>query len=110
MDSARDIRWTSPRTGPSSRCTATSTCAARGRSAPRSTTSSTGLDDEVVVDLADVDNIDVTALRVLAVATRQAWLTGHHLTVRNCGPAVRRMMHLTRLARAIEVERAVASA
>jgi anti-anti-sigma factor len=69
-----------------------------------------GLDVEVVVDLADVDNIDATALRVLAFATRKAWLNGHHLTVRNCGPSVRRMMHLTRLARAIEVERAAASA
>ena len=68
------------------------------------------LDEDVVIDMAHVDNIDVTALRVLAVATRQAWLDGHHLTVRNCGPAVRRMMHLTRLARAIEVERAAASA
>ncbi len=69
-----------------------------------------GLDKDIVIDLGDVDNVDVTALRVLAVATRQAWLNGHHLTVRNCGPAVRRMMHLTRLARAIEVERSVASA
>jgi anti-anti-sigma factor len=69
-----------------------------------------GLDEDIVVDMGDVDNVDVTALRVLAVATRRAWLDGHHLTVRNCGPAVRRMMHLTRLARAIEVERAAASA
>jgi anti-anti-sigma factor len=69
-----------------------------------------GLDEDIVVDMGDVENIDATALRVLAVATRQAWLNGHHLTVRNCGPAVRRMMHLTRLARAIEVERSIASA
>ena len=69
-----------------------------------------GADEDVVVDLTDVANIDATALRVLAVATRQAWLTGHHLTVRNPGPAVRRMTHLTRLARALEVERAVAAA
>ncbi|WP_457207663.1 STAS domain-containing protein [Nocardioides sp. P5_C9_2] len=69
-----------------------------------------GLGEDIVVDLGDVQNIDATALRVLAVATRQAWLNGHHLTVRNCGPAVRRMMHLTRLARAIEVERSIASA
>ena len=33
-----------------------------------------GHEVEVVVDLADVDNIDATALRVLAVATRNAWL------------------------------------
>jgi anti-anti-sigma factor len=69
-----------------------------------------GLEEDIVVDLGDVDNVDVTALRVLAVATRQAWLTGHHLTVRNCGPTVRRMMHLSRLARAIEVERTAATA
>ena len=69
-----------------------------------------GLDDDVVIDMTDVTAIDVTALRLLAVATRAAWLSGHHLTVRNPGPAVRRMAHLTRLAHAIEVERVAASA
>jgi anti-anti-sigma factor len=67
-------------------------------------------DTDVVVDMTDVSHIDATALRLLAVATRHAWLTGHHLTVRNPGPAVRRMAHLTRLAHAIEVERIAASA
>ena len=67
-------------------------------------------DDDVVIDMTDVSTIDATALRLLAVATRHAWLTGHHLTVRNPGPAVRRMAHLTRLAHAIEVERAAATA
>ena len=67
-------------------------------------------DSDVVIDLTDVSTIDATALRLLAVATRHAWLTGHHLTVRNPGPAVRRMVHLTRLAHAIEVERAAATA
>lgn len=69
-----------------------------------------GPHDEVVVDMSDVSTIDATALRVLAVATRRAWLSGHHLTLRNPGPAVRRMAHLTRLAHAIEVERAAATA
>ncbi len=69
-----------------------------------------GLDDDVVIDMTDVTTIDATALRVLAVATRHAWLSGHHLTVRNPGPAVRRMAHLTRLAHAIEVERVAATA
>ena len=69
-----------------------------------------GPDLDVVVDMTDVSTIDLTALRLLAVATRHAWLTGHHLTVRNPGPAVRRMTHLARLAHAIEVERAAASA
>ncbi len=69
-----------------------------------------GHEQEVVVDMADVETIDVTALRVLAVATRQASRSGHHLTLRNCGPAVRRMMHLSRLAHAIEVDRTAVSA
>ena len=68
------------------------------------------LDDDVVLDMSDVSTIDLTALRLLAVATRHAWLTGHHLTVRNPGPAVRRMTHLARLAHAIDVERVAASA
>ncbi|RYB91049.1 anti-sigma factor antagonist [Nocardioides oleivorans] len=69
-----------------------------------------GPDDDVVIDMTDVTTIDATALRLLAVATRAAWLSGHHLTVRNPGPAVRRMAHLTRLAHAIEVERVAATA
>ncbi|NPC43061.1 STAS domain-containing protein [Nocardioides sp. zg-1230] len=68
------------------------------------------LDDDVVIDMTDVSTIDMTALRLLAVATRHAWLAGHHLTVRNPGPAVRRMVHLARLAHAIEVERVAATA
>ncbi len=66
--------------------------------------------DDVVIDMTDVSTIDATALRLLAVATRHAWLAGRHLTVRNPGPAVRRMTHLTRLAHAIEVERVAATA
>ena len=67
-------------------------------------------DDDVVIDMTDVTTIDATALRLLAVATRHAWLTGHHLTVRNPGTAVRRMVHLARMAHAIEVERVAATA
>ena len=51
-----------------------------------------------------------TAARVLAYATLETSRTGHHLRLRGCGPAVRRMLHLTRLARVIEVERVAASA
>jgi anti-anti-sigma regulatory factor len=47
---------------------------------------------------------------VLAYATLEAGRTGHHVRLRGCGPAVRRMLHLTRLARVVEVERAAASA
>lgn len=65
---------------------------------------------DVIVDLTEVEAVDVTALRVLAVATRHASRRGDHLTLRGCGPAVRRMLHLSRLARVIEVERVAATA
>jgi anti-anti-sigma factor len=66
-------------------------------------------DEDVVVDLTDVDSVDVTALKVLAFATRRAWLLGRHLTLRGCGPAVRRLLHLSRLIRVVEVEREAAA-
>ena len=69
-----------------------------------------GHDEDVVIDLTEVTTIDLTALKVLAVATRQAARAGHHLTLRGCGPSVRRMLHLTRLIRVVEVERVAASA
>jgi anti-anti-sigma factor len=64
----------------------------------------------VVVDLTDVTSIDVTATRVLAYASREASLSGNHVTLRGCGPAVRRMLHLSRLMRFVDVERAAATA
>jgi anti-anti-sigma factor len=67
-------------------------------------------DHDVVVDLSGVRSIDSTAARVLAYATLEAGRAGHHLRLRGCGPAVRRMLHLTRLARFVEVERAAATA
>lgn len=66
--------------------------------------------DDVVVDLTEVTAIDLTGLKVLAVATRQATRQGCRLTLRGCGPAVRRMLHLTRLIRVVEVERESVSA
>ncbi len=69
-----------------------------------------GHDEDVVVDLTEVTTVDMTALRVLAVATREATRQGHHLTLRGCNPAVRRMLHLTRLIRVVEVERVAVSA
>jgi anti-anti-sigma factor len=67
-------------------------------------------DDDVVVDLTGVDSVDVTALKVLAVATRRAVRLGRHLTLRGCGPAVRRLLHLSRLIRVVEIEREAATA
>jgi anti-anti-sigma factor len=67
-------------------------------------------EQDVVLDLTAVETIDLTAARVLAYATLEAGRAGHHVRLRGCGPAVRRMLHLTRLARVVEVERAAASA
>ena len=61
----------------------------------------------VVVDLSGVTSIDLTALRVLAVATRRAGNDGHRLTLRGCGPAVRRLLHLSHLIRVVDLDRAV---
>ena len=66
--------------------------------------------EDVVVDLSEVTAIDVTALKVLAFATRTASREGHRLTLRGCGPSVRRMLHLSRLIRVVEVERQALSA
>jgi anti-anti-sigma factor len=62
-------------------------------------------DGDVVIDLSDVTVIDLTALKVLAVATRAASRDGRHLTLRGCGPSVRRMLHLSRLIRVVEIDR-----
>ena len=60
---------------------------------------------EVVVDLADVATVDVTALKVLAVASRHAARHGGHLRLRGCNGAVRRLLHMTHLIRLVDVER-----
>jgi anti-anti-sigma factor len=66
--------------------------------------------DRVVVDLTRVVSVDVTALRVLAVASRQATRDGHRVTLRGCNGAVRRMLHKTHLIRMVELERHAATA
>jgi anti-anti-sigma factor len=69
-----------------------------------------GFEQDLVIDLSGVTTLDVTAARVLAYASLEAGRSGHHLRVRGCGPAVRRMLQLSRLARFIEVDRAAATA
>jgi anti-anti-sigma factor len=64
--------------------------------------------EDVVVDLTGVTAADVTALKVLAAASRRTALEGRHLTLRGCSPTVRRLLALTRLARIVEVEGASA--
>jgi len=69
-----------------------------------------GVEPDLVIDLTGVGTLDSTAARVLAFATLEAGRSGHHLKLRGCGPAVARMLHLTRLARFIEVDRQAATA
>ena len=64
-------------------------------------------DGDVVIDLSEVDAADVIALKVLAAASRQAVREGHHLALRGCSPAVRRLLHLSHLIRVVELERSV---
>ena len=59
----------------------------------------------VVIDVSAVRSIDATALKVLAMASHQAHQYGVRLVLRGARPAVRRMLHLTRLIRLIELER-----
>lgn len=69
-----------------------------------------GCDHDLVVDLSEVTSVDVTALKVLAAATHHAERRGRHLTLRGCGPAVRRLLHISHLIRVVEVERVAVSA
>ena len=69
-----------------------------------------GCEEDLIVDLTGVTAVDVIALRVLAAATVGAEREGRHLMLRGAGPAVRRMLHLSRLIRVVELERAVATA
>jgi anti-anti-sigma factor len=69
-----------------------------------------GHEQDVVVDLTGVTTMDLAAARVLAFASREAMRAGNHVTLRGCGPAVRRMLHLSRLMRFVDVERVAASA
>ena len=66
--------------------------------------------EHVVADLTEVSAVDLTALRVLAMASREAAREGQRLTLRGCGPAVIRMLHLSHLIRVVDVERSAATA
>jgi anti-anti-sigma factor len=58
----------------------------------------------ILIDLTRVDHVDLVALRVLAVASRTAARSGRRVVLRGTCPAVRRMLHLSHLIRAVELE------
>ena len=64
----------------------------------------------IVIDITEVETIDLTALKVLAVASRFALHDGQRIVLRGACPAVLRMLHLSHLIRFFEIERAAVPA
>jgi anti-anti-sigma factor len=60
-------------------------------------------DGDLVLDLADLDVLDVTGLGVLLGAHRRAGRSGRTLVLRDVGPRVGRLLHLTRLDRVLRL-------
>ena len=58
----------------------------------------------VVVDLTGVDSVDMTALKLLAVASRSAQRQGRRVLLRGASSGVRRLLHLSHLRGLLVVE------
>ena len=63
--------------------------------------SSTG---DVIVDITRVDSIDMTTLKLVAVANRVAERDGRRVVLRGASTGVRRLLHLAHLRSKIPVE------
>ena len=61
---------------------------------------------DVVVDISKVISIDMTTLKLFAVANRTAEREGRHVVLRGATPGVRRLLHLAHLRSRIPLERA----
>jgi anti-anti-sigma factor len=59
---------------------------------------------EVVVDIDGVEGVDLTTLKLIAVANRFAERQGRRVVLRGGTPAVRRLLHLSHLRWMIPVE------
>lgn len=59
---------------------------------------------EVVLDVRGVEAVDITTLRMLAVASRNAAREGRGLSLRSPSVAVRRMMAMSHLKRFLTVQ------
>ena len=61
-------------------------------------------EDDLVVDISQVESVDMTALKLLAVASRAAEQRGRRLVLRGGSPGVRRLLHLSHLRGMLPVE------
>ncbi|MGA9747361.1 MAG: STAS domain-containing protein [Nocardioides sp.] len=66
--------------------------------------------DDVVVDLAAVESIDVTGLTMLAAASKLMEREGRHLILRGARPSLRRVIAFTRIRGVLELEKQAESA
>jgi anti-anti-sigma regulatory factor len=58
----------------------------------------------VVVDISRVDSIDITMLKMLAVANRVAERQARRVVLRGASPGVRRLLHLSHMRWMIPLE------
>ena len=59
---------------------------------------------DVVVDISRVESIDVTTLKMLAVANRTAERQARRVVLRGASPGVRRLLHLSHMRWMIPLE------
>jgi anti-anti-sigma factor len=59
---------------------------------------------DVVVDISRVESIDITTLKMLAVANRAAERQARRVVLRGASPAVRRLLHLSHMRWMIPLE------